>query len=196
MRPLPPGSEVSSRQNVNSSSSATPVAPLACFITSESDLESGIDTADADPASKRLMQKRNRSPSIPHVERFRSSGPASTSSLADDDMSRPTTPILTGVLGSAFETSIPSSPGDLSSVSMSEDPVSLEASFSELPPSRSPYQGPAMSSLKSHIPQFVMPSLIVPQRRPFSDIGRSLGKLKVLVAGEEGKLKPFDLVWL
>lgn len=37
------------------------------------------------------------------------------------------------------------------------------------------------------IPQFIMPSLTVPRRRPFSEVGKSLGKLKIMVAGQSGK---------
>lgn len=36
-------------------------------------------------------------------------------------------------------------------------------------------------------PQLVMPSIQMPSRRPFTTKGKSLGKLKVLVAGEAGK---------
>lgn len=35
--------------------------------------------------------------------------------------------------------------------------------------------------------QFIMPSLQVPQRRPFSVSGKSVGKLKILVAGPPGE---------
>ncbi|KAF2087723.1 hypothetical protein K490DRAFT_41270 [Saccharata proteae CBS 121410] len=36
------------------------------------------------------------------------------------------------------------------------------------------------------VPQFVMPSMEMPARRPFTEKGKSMGKLKVLVAGEAG----------
>jgi hypothetical protein len=37
-----------------------------------------------------------------------------------------------------------------------------------------------------------MPSLAVPQRRPFSLSGKSVGKLKILVAGGPGKIDIVD----
>lgn len=37
-------------------------------------------------------------------------------------------------------------------------------------------------------PSLVMPSIAMPSRRPFTEKGKSLGKLKVLVAGPKGKL--------
>ncbi|KAK7634656.1 hypothetical protein IWX47DRAFT_782314 [Phyllosticta citricarpa] len=43
------------------------------------------------------------------------------------------------------------------------------------------------------IPQLVMPSIQMPTRRPFTDRGKSLGKLKVLVAGGAGK-KGYSIV--
>jgi hypothetical protein len=36
------------------------------------------------------------------------------------------------------------------------------------------------------IPQLIMPSLTVPHRRPFSEVGKSLGKLKIMVSGRNG----------
>jgi hypothetical protein len=36
--------------------------------------------------------------------------------------------------------------------------------------------------------QLVMPSITMPIRRPFTDKGKNLGRLKVLVAGDSGKL--------
>lgn len=38
----------------------------------------------------------------------------------------------------------------------------------------------------SPVPQFIMPSLRVPRRRPFSDAGKSIGKLRLLVVGSDG----------
>ncbi|KAF9875655.1 heat shock protein [Colletotrichum karsti] len=34
--------------------------------------------------------------------------------------------------------------------------------------------------------QFIMPTINVPSRRPFTDVGKSLGRLKLLVAGKSG----------
>lgn len=35
-------------------------------------------------------------------------------------------------------------------------------------------------------PQFIMPQIIMPRRRPFTERGRRMGKLKVLIAGDSG----------
>ncbi|KAM0260213.1 hypothetical protein ACHAPA_010396 [Fusarium lateritium] len=39
---------------------------------------------------------------------------------------------------------------------------------------------------QSAVPQLIMPSLTVPRRRPFSEVGKCLGKLKIMVAGQSG----------
>jgi hypothetical protein len=39
--------------------------------------------------------------------------------------------------------------------------------------------------------QLVMPSIMMPSRRPFTEKGKNLGKLKVLIAGDSGKFFKF-----
>jgi hypothetical protein len=43
-------------------------------------------------------------------------------------------------------------------------------------------------------PQLIMPCLTVPRRRPFSEVGKSLGKLKIMVAGQTGMLSSYSLL--
>jgi hypothetical protein len=47
-------------------------------------------------------------------------------------------------------------------------------------------EGGIQSGESSSFPQLVMPSIQMPTRRPFTDRGKAMGKLKVLVAGESG----------
>lgn len=99
---------------------------------------------------------------------------------------------LQSLTGKTFKTddhgsnSMPSSPGDFSSISTSDGHHSLSASFSELPSRQSPAPASAFPETRDSIPQLVMPTVMVPQRRPFSDTGRGLGKLKILVTGQSG----------
>ena len=37
-------------------------------------------------------------------------------------------------------------------------------------------------------PQLVMPSIKMPSRRPFTERGKNMGRLKVLIAGDSGEL--------
>ena len=36
------------------------------------------------------------------------------------------------------------------------------------------------------LPQLVMPSISMPRRRPFTERGKNIGKLKIMVAGSKG----------
>ena len=38
-------------------------------------------------------------------------------------------------------------------------------------------------------PQLIMPSIRIPSRRPFTDRGKQIGRLKILIAGDSGKKK-------
>lgn len=40
-------------------------------------------------------------------------------------------------------------------------------------------------------PQLIMPSIQMPSRRPFTERGQSLGKLKILLAGDSGTFRPY-----
>jgi hypothetical protein len=78
---------------------------------------------------------------------------------------------------------------------------SLTASSLSYRDSSSPSAAAALRSEASHqdvasspVPQLIMPSLNVPRRRPFSDAGRSIGKLKVAVAGQAGMLRPNSFI--
>ena len=43
------------------------------------------------------------------------------------------------------------------------------------------------SSIQDSAPQLIMPSIKMPSRRPFTERGKSLGRLKVLIAGDTGR---------
>lgn len=39
-------------------------------------------------------------------------------------------------------------------------------------------------------PQLIMPQIVIPSRRPFTDKGKRIGKLKMLIAGDSGQSQP------
>jgi hypothetical protein len=95
----------------------------------------------------------------------------------------------------AMTPSVPDTMSDLScSASQHDSPV---ASFSEAPLSRVP-SVPDCSRANDSGGQYsvyseqelVMPVLTVPHRRPFTETGKSIGRLKILVAGRKGRLCP------
>lgn len=47
---------------------------------------------------------------------------------------------------------------------------------------------PSQSSIQDSAPQLIMPSIKMPSRRPFTERGKGLGRLKVLIAGDTGML--------
>jgi hypothetical protein len=46
------------------------------------------------------------------------------------------------------------------------------------------FQNPSTSD---SAPQLIMPTLAIPSRRPFTDTGKAMGRLKILFAGSSGK---------
>lgn len=44
----------------------------------------------------------------------------------------------------------------------------------------------SQSSMQDSAPQLIMPSIKMPSRRPFTERGKALGRLKVLIAGDSG----------
>lgn len=103
----------------------------------------------------------------------------------DPPASLPITPLI---LGSPAEpVSLPSSPKSTSTRSRPSEDVSLvdEASCHAIP-SDDDDQSAAQSLLQDSAPQLVMPSIKMPSRRPFTERGKAMGRLKMLVAGGSG----------
>ncbi|POS77056.1 hypothetical protein DHEL01_v204555 [Diaporthe helianthi] len=92
------------------------------------------------------------------------------------NLSQPITPLMLATPGS------PSAISDTMSVSFSEDVASQALSMSQ---DLEPMDASEMMDSGS-APQLVMPSIKMPSRRPFTDGGKRLGRLKVLVAGDSG----------
>ena len=115
-------------------------------------------------------------------------------------LSQPLTPMLLGASGPASA---------LSSVSSRRNSLCLSEDLASFPPSCPPSmndgdvaveddeeeeQGPlepaaarGSSMMDSgSAPQLIMPSIKMPSRRPFTDEGKRMGRLKVLVAGDSG----------
>ncbi|KAK1595202.1 Septin-domain-containing protein [Colletotrichum navitas] len=96
--------------------------------------------------------------------------------------SQPMTPILYGVSGSCSAISSSSSRRNSLAGSLFEYQESFVMSAfgaSEHGQPQSAYSGEAAQ-------QFIMPTINVPSRRPFTETGKSLGRLKILLAGRSG----------
>lgn len=97
-------------------------------------------------------------------------------------LSQPLTPILYGVSGPCSAISSSSSRPNSLAGSLSEYQESFVMSAfgtSDAGRPQSTYSGEVAQ-------QFIMPTINVPSRRPFTEAGKGLGRLKLLVAGKSG----------
>ena len=102
-----------------------------------------------------------------------------------DSASQPLTPIsyVSPMLGS----SAPSSPKSLSTRSFRHsDDESLGGGSQAVVSSDEENNDLSASMDESIAPQLVMPSISMPSRRPFTEQGRNIGRLKILLAGSSG----------
>ncbi|ROW12438.1 hypothetical protein VMCG_00176 [Cytospora schulzeri] len=101
---------------------------------------------------------------------------------APTNLSQPITPLMLATPGPASAISGVSSRRNSLTASLSDEIASQALTMSlELEPEQS-----SMMMDSGSAPQLVMPSIKMPSRRPFTDEGKRIGRLKVLVAGDSG----------
>lgn len=94
--------------------------------------------------------------------------------------SRPVTPIMLGTSVAGSIMSSPSSRRGSLCGSISEHAISSDEEDDF------PQETPSASLGAGNAPQLVMPSIKMPSRRPFTEAGKAMGRLKVLIAGDSG----------
>lgn len=100
--------------------------------------------------------------------------------------SAPMTPI--SYTSPTMESSMPGSPKSMSSRSLlHSDEDSADDGASQAIVSSGDEDGESPPRSQGQAPQLIMPSLMMPIRRPFTERGKALGRLKVLLAGGSGK---------
>ncbi|KAI0437663.1 hypothetical protein F4803DRAFT_537669 [Xylaria telfairii] len=102
------------------------------------------------------------------------------SQVYPSSVSRPITPLMLGPSCISSVGSSSSSRRDSFTSSLSDDPVGYGHE-----PAGEPASAPSMLDSGS-APQLVMPSINMPSRRPFTETGKNLGRLKILLAGDSG----------
>lgn len=168
-------------QHTDSASASQSLAGTSCFLVTESEMDLELDTGSLVPRGRSALK------SEPEAQRDVTPSPVASSSVMAD-LSVPNTPPMSGLSRPESSLSFISSPRNFSSSSSAIDrdgsisnavitQQHIEA-YRDLPP----------SSAGSPVPQFIMPNLRIPRRRPFTDVGRSLGKLRLLVLGSPGLL--------
>lgn len=194
MRPLPSRDRTIRGQvpgRPDNLSYAPSSAPMACFIANEADIDR---VRESGPSRFRQQSDRRKyaDGSQQHAgpsrwaSHLRTQGSASSlSDLGHDllpDISRPETPLMTGFSGA--ESALSSTSSQRSSIAIS----SFEYESSRMGPAPpSHWESVGAGDFEDEVgPQLIMPCLTVPRRRPFSEVGKSLGKLKIMVAGQTG----------
>jgi len=83
--------------------------------------------------------------------------------------------------------SLPSTPKSTSNRSFRHsDEESLEDGISQAIISSEDDEAELQSDIQDSAPQLIMPSIKMPSRRPFTERGKAMGRLKVLIAGDSG----------
>jgi hypothetical protein len=83
--------------------------------------------------------------------------------------------------------SLPSSPKSTSNRSLRpSDEESMDDGGSQAIASSEDDDAEPQSEIQDSAPQLIMPSIKMPSRRPFTERGKSMGRLKVLIAGDSG----------
>lgn len=111
---------------------------------------------------------------------------------SDHTISTPLTPLNVGSPSPAPVSAVPSTPrsASLQSLKLSDEEQGLDDAASQVIASSGDEDEETMHDESSIFPQLVMPSIQMPSRRPFTAKGKSMGKLKVLIAGESGTSYP------
>ncbi|KAI1861358.1 uncharacterized protein JN550_010888 [Neoarthrinium moseri] len=143
--------------------------------------DADADTSRARDASRPRGRQRDLSYSPLSVASLPSPTPVPAASSGHAPLSRPMTPITLGTSVTGSVMSTPSSRRNSFSGFVSENAISSDDE-GETP--MRPTSDLMMDS--GSAPQLVMPSIKMPSRRPFTETGKSLGRLKVLIAGKSG----------
>jgi hypothetical protein len=196
MRPLPGAASNAPCGGIRGQDDTSPTfmpPHLACYITTEAELDAAGDnppgpspqfhssthqrkrSVDNRPSRSPRGRSRHRAPSSPALT---SASLASLSSSAFDLDSKPGTPQF-------HSPAAPLRRAGMSSVSLLSSTSSQKQSTgasSHVHHDLSTGQ----QSQREEVSQLIMPSLQLQERRPFSIPGKSLGRLKILVAGPPG----------
>jgi hypothetical protein len=112
--------------------------------------------------------------------------------MSSRSTSIPSTPIHVETQSPSSALDAPGTPTSISlqSLKLSDEEQGLDETISQAVAS-SGDEEETMPEEMGSFPQLVMPSIQMPSRRPFTVKGKAMGKLKVLVAGEAGKLSHY-----
>ena len=196
-----------------SQSSSGPSAPISFGVERLKDVLDGVsnttlqDSKGQDPQSEEDLAKRD-------IDKQHSL--SATSSPQDSPPTKQDSPSRRAPLGAALLRRLPlpldspflHSPGtdsvpmstpcsaSMKSLRLSDDEASVDGTASQALASspedecdQQQYPEPTDHSPTDNAPQFVMPSVQMPSRRPFTERGKHLGRLNIMVAGKKSSGK-------
>ncbi|KAF2109156.1 Septin-domain-containing protein [Lophiotrema nucula] len=107
---------------------------------------------------------------------------------SNNTVSAPPTPLNMDSQSPSAPSAMPSTPKSesLHSLKLSDEESVLDDVASQAMASSGEEEDTAEQTASGSFPQLVMPSIQMPTRRPFTEKGKAMGSLKVLVAGEAG----------
>lgn len=164
---------------------------------SQEELVSTYDDREATPLEPRIWKSSNESSSSQADQQSVYTGSSTESfpappiltQLAGTRLSGPLTPLyLRSPRGTSTDSETPSTSKSVSlrSLRLSDDDSSPEDSASQALTSSGDEDEGDETQPGESAPQLVMPSISMPSRKPFTEKGKSLGKLKILVVGPRG----------
>jgi hypothetical protein len=214
MRPLP-GDDAFGRQRSADHEDVTPITSgpnnqMSFFLADEATVDSYLDQPSIAGSRLRDLKKAPDSGSVlsprrddkdtelsrhaskqPDRENGSAYSPLSRASVASrspapmsaqnpPSFSRPMTPMTLGTSCTGSAMSSPSSRRNSLAGSLSEHAISSDDEDNAL-------QSSTLDMMESgSAPQLVMPSIKMPSRRPFTELGKNMGHLKLLIAGRSG----------
>jgi hypothetical protein len=152
---------------------------------------------DEEAVEEKESTSSQRRPTVTSFDRHdESSSPSKQASRASShptpspqiQASQPLTPLFLG--SPADGSSLPSSPKSTSTRSFKQldEESALDETGSQVIASGGEDEVEMPSEIQDSAPQLIMPSIKMPSRRPFTQRGKNMGRFKVLIAGDSGKM--------
>ena len=152
----------------------------------------GCETTRRRSTLKPTLKTRKNTPEPSHT-----ASPTATDGLPPRKLRRSSPPSASQSLASLSQasqgpgSSIPSSPKSSSNRSFrTSDEESVYEGGSQAIASSEEDEADLPSEIRDSAPQLIMPSIRMPSRRPFTDRGKNMGRLKILIAGDSGMAVP------
>lgn len=193
------------KQSITNGRRQPPSGPTTFFLTSESALDSPVPSALPRPPLQEVVDSaslKRALPRSPVISASRREGSRRRSTVIRPrsieelrlEAARQQSPVQIGsetpiLTSSSQEPSLPSSPKSISSRSLPKSDASHDGGSSQAVESDEEEDHANTMSVEDSAPQLIMPSIRMPSRRPFTERGKQLGRIKIMVLGEKGKNK-------